>query len=209
MKNYSLSKANLNKLLRRVKEFSTAELMDDKEFVYYHKNRNYFNNKYGGKSGVISTLTQVAEFKYKDNFGKTWDEEIRGTQYHNNKTTYSHAAQQALVKEQYSDIRKFLRKDEETDSCQFELILRRVFLNSCTEYYNRVTQGNGLETYNFGAEFLVHKKFDMNTHNILGDAHYVTTHYGPNEVKIIDEPFDGKASAPLSMMRRLVRNSFR
>lgn len=209
MKDYTLSKANLNALLRRVKEFSIAELMNDKEFVYYHKNRNYFNNKYGGKSGVISSLTQVADFKYKDNFGKTWDEEIRGTQYHNNKTTYSHAAKQALVKEQYSDIRKFLRKDEETDSCQFELILRRVFPNSCTEYYNRVTQGNGLETYNFGTNLRAHKKYDMNTHNILGDAHYVTTHYSPSEVKIYDEAFEGSATTRRSMVGRLVKNSFR
>jgi hypothetical protein len=204
---YELSKKNLVACLRRVEGLSLPELLKDEEFLFYHKNRNYFNNKYESKN-TINSLTQIGIKEYKDEDGHSWEEYLIGIAYHvkgggtNSWEGVKKWTQQVFTSRPERWSRKFVRIDLETkklgweDGCSFELVLRNE-PNLGPGAYRRLIDGPEMETYNYAMSFMKHKKYDVDTHEALrGYEYYKADHYPPGLVMIQD----------VSIYQRTVKN---
>lgn len=199
---HALSKKNLALCLNRLKELDTDKVLQDEEFLFFHKHRNYFNILYGKNEGsrpILSRLEQVDDKVFVDNFGRRWIEETLGIVYHRPFKNLSQKLNYGL--DLFKDrserfCRKFVSLDQGSieagysEGCEFELIIRNG---------ERVIGGPFMETYNYGRSATLsfagsiqstvlglHGKFDVKPHKDKGYSYYDTTHYKKHTIKIID-----------------------
>ena len=195
-----LSRRELAECLRNLQEASTNEVIQDEKFIYYHLNRNYFNDKYAQNEQErpsLKELWQITDKTFEDNLNRIWVEETVGIIYHRPFDKFSEKTQYIsdLFRERSKRYcRKFVSRDEYVAAegydggCEFELIIR---------HNQRMTGGPFMETYNFGGsatlglvgsinstKFGLHGKFDVDPHKKYN--RYVTTHYSSQSIKIHD-----------------------
>ena len=172
---YPLKRRNLAACLNRLIDWdpSNGSILKDKEFAFYHRNRNFFNNKYGSnenESRTITLLHREADGAFYDYTGRQWTE------------TY--------MDYRVKGIRKFVSRDEHMEAagykgqCEFEMVIWD---------YDRVIKGTARETYNFGPTGIwtlsgifgfrgLHDKFDIVPHRQSPD--YETKYYPSNRLRI-------------------------
>lgn len=191
---YPLTRKALITCLNRLKDSKTEDILKDEEFLFYHKNRNYFNILYDKDETKKPQLMRLVETKqkkiFKDNLGRIWQELTGGIIYHRPFKTFSDKLDylsdfRKSRKERFC--RKFISVDEYAieagyaEGSEFELIIR---------YGKRLIDGPYMETYNFGRSNLtstlvgLHGKFDVEPHKKTGA--YESKYYKEQRVEIID-----------------------
>lgn len=197
---YKLSRSNLAKCLNRLKDASDEKVKTDDEFMYYHKNRNFFNIRYHSNehdTNTFKTLEQIDKKTFRDDFDRKWIEETVGIIYHRPFDTVGEKynyARDLFRKRSERFCRKFVSVDEHIEKagydgvCEFELIIHE---------RKRMIGGPFMETYNFGGSATLgllrsihstklglHGKYDVEPH--FANNQYVTRHYHTHAVQIID-----------------------
>lgn len=145
---------------------------DEKQFEYYHLNRNHFNVK----NGIVS-LREIGTNKFIDIKGNIWEEQPA---YKN----VFHMTPYEMVTS--GKPRKFLRDDPSILGGEFEIIIRADGTRITGDVSCRLQ-----ETYNFGRtrDTEKHKQLDVTPHLWNGMVTCNYTSYGALEpVKIIDLP---------------------
>jgi len=170
-------KVKLVACLKRLQRSSVHTVVNDEEFLYYHKNRNGFN-----VSGVnwlkanLSNLTS-GQHRYTDNHGRVWIEERIGIKYHVPAENWPSDAFRD-VKNRYA--RKFLLMDNLPGwhGASSEMIIH--------QSGSRIVRGPYMETYNYGVSGFMstfnpgwvgnvgpHKLFDVDPHKAKGYGYYM------------------------------------
>lgn len=131
---------------------------DEKQFEYYHLNRNVFNVK-----EEVTSLTKVGNGVYRDNLGNNW-REVSTVQnmFHMPKLNWVSSAMGITTP--YS--RKFLRDDLSTGlGGEFEMIIRED-----GKRIDAIVSENYQETYNFGrtSNWRAHNELDIAPHRKNG-----------------------------------------
>ena len=164
---------------KEVKKVITAYLndkpYDEKQFLFYHLNRNYFNVK-----GEIKTLKKIVNNKFIDNLQFVWEEQPPLKNFsHMSKFNWA-ASAFGLAK---PETRKFLRDDNVTGvDGEFEIIIR----TKDGKRIDALTDESYQETYNYGRtrKTADHKKIDFYTHYLKGSNYSFKMDMG--FVKIIE-----------------------
>ncbi|GAB3996090.1 hypothetical protein GCM10028807_37960 [Spirosoma daeguense] len=149
---YSLDAREVKKVIDKV---LAGKPYDEKQFMYYHLNRNYFNVQ-----NEIKTLKKVDEGKYIDNLSHVWTEISTLKNYFH--MPFGNWAGSTLgITTAYS--RKFVRDDYISGlEGEFEMIIRQD-----GKRIDALVNAKYQETYNFGRTrlFTPHKKLDVDPHN--------------------------------------------
>lgn len=144
---------------REVKKLIDAKILgknyDEKQFLFYHLNRNFFNVK-----NEVKTLKRIGEKRYIDNLHNVWEEQpVYKNFFHMPKSNWA----LSILGTQVPYSRKFLRDDNITGiGGEFEMIIRYD-----GKRIDALVNEGYQETYNFGRtrNFREHKLLDVDTHN--------------------------------------------